>query len=124
MLEAKTCHGATEVRFSLDEDTQAVIDELKKNSEGIGSGFVDEMLSLINAHVTTTVADLACIVSSMYSHLVEANPLGMLAGTKLRKTITEHPEVLFSFAGSKAKSENESSDDSKADWRDSGADFD
>lgn len=122
MLEAKTCHGATEVRFSLDEETQAVIDELKKQ-RGKAEGFVDEMLNLIDAHVTTAVADLACIVSSMYSHLIEANPLGMLAGTKLRETITEHPEVLFSFAGSKAKSENESSDDSKADWRDSGADF-
>lgn len=122
MLEAKTCHGDTKVRFSLDEDTQAVIDELKKSRKDLNeSGFIDEMSNLIDAHVTTAVADLACIVSSMYSHLIEANPLGMLAGTKLRETITAHPEFLFSFAGSKAKSEN---DDSKTDWRDSSADFD
>lgn len=122
MLEAKTCHGATEVRFSLDEDTQAVIDELKKSRKDLNeSGFIDEMLNLIDAHVITAVTDLACIVSSMYSHLVKANPLGMLAGAKLRETITEHPEVLFSFFDDKAKSEN---DDSKTDWRDSSADFD
>ncbi len=122
MLEAKTCHGATEVRFSLDDDTRAEIDELKKQ-RGNAEGFVDGMLNLIDAHVTTAVADLACIVSSMYAHLVEANPLGMLAGIKLRETITEHPEVLFSCFDNKAIKNESSEDDKKADWRDSGADF-
>lgn len=123
MLKAKTCRGETSVEFSIDEENEKIIDEIRKAK---GENAENEVLRLtmnaIDAHVTTALADLSCIISSMYRRLVESNPIGMLAGLQLRKAIVERPEILFSFYDD-GKIKN-AEDTEKEDWRDSNADFD